>query len=618
VCVLIGCAAEAPPGKHQGRHRATKRTPRQELKWVQSQIERSGEPPRLTPREHQQVVQWNRPKREDRAMELAAQEILETAALPDKPQSYRYVWTKSEQGGGFSQKWMPMDQWNKERGSKFKLLAKAAKVTTGFGVGAGAGATVIGAGVAGVAKQTQGRPMVLSQDDPMAEGVEPPSPSKRVAKPSDECYHCKRLGHWKRDCPMLKPDYDYRTHQPEAVKEARRLLEKARYDQEDPHLIDAFERALQREEALYAEIEAGGGGPLTPRPPDQVRVAPLPPQLRGQRGEEAEAATKRIQKIHRGRQARRELNEQNAAAIRIQSIQRGKSARSQQQPPLHEPAPAPAPTPEVEVADEIIAAALEKGVVAAYDDMVEAAIAGVIDGSRKVLPLPPAPPEPEPEQEPEPELEGAGSNVAGPSSAIGSGREAAALRPTPPPPRSADSSISSSAGGGGGGGGGTKGGGKQPGAQRSVGFRGQTAYLSTASIVPGQRVTAYGPSARVASIAPSTHGLWPATASGSADSDQQKRSSRTVKFSADEKSDPTTATKSRRGGGGHKAGSSKTAAAASAAAGAGRAGGGASQSGGGGAIGDNNDPRRQKWRQHVPGPGGVKQMPGDKNHGSLG
>ena len=130
---------------------------------------------------------------------------------------------------------------------------------------------------------------------------------------------------------------------------------------------------------------------MTPRPPDQVRAAPLPPQLRGQRGEEAEAATKRIQKIHRGRQARRELNEQKAAAIRIQSIQRGKSARSQQQPPLHEPAPAPAPTPEVEVADEVIAAALEKGVVAAYDDMVEAAIAGVIDGSRKVLPLPPAP-----------------------------------------------------------------------------------------------------------------------------------------------------------------------------------------------------------------------------------
>ena len=126
--------AEAPPGRHQGRHRATKRTPRQEHAWVKSQLERANDPPKLTPREQQQVAQWNRPKREDRAMEQAAQEILETAALPDEMESYRFVWTKAKGRNGFQQKWMPMSQWKKERGSKFKALAKAAKLTTSFGV----------------------------------------------------------------------------------------------------------------------------------------------------------------------------------------------------------------------------------------------------------------------------------------------------------------------------------------------------------------------------------------------------------------------------------------------------------------------------------------------------
>ena len=79
-----------------------------------------------------------------------------------------------------------------------------------------------------------------------------------------------------------------------------------------------------------------------------------------------------------------------------------------------------------------------------------------------------------------------------------------------PPPKSSQSTVSSSFNG-------NEVSGRRsaqagPGTRRRTGLmRGQTSYLSDALLVPGQRATAYGPSATVAAIAPSTHGLWPAT-----------------------------------------------------------------------------------------------------------
>ena len=321
--------AEAPPGQHQGRYRATKRTPREELKWVQAQIERerAAELPRLTPREQQQVAEWRRAKtkREDRAVEKAAQEILETAALPDKPPTFRWVWAKSKHGRGFSQQWMPMDQWQQERGNKFKVVSKVAKLTTSFGVGAGTGANVFGAGVAGVARQTEGQPMVPSHD-PITEGVE------QQGKPSD------------------------------GRKQA----------QSQPQQVD---------------------------------------QLR----------------------------------------------------------PEPETMPELHVADEIISAALEFAIASACEHVVAA-------GVPPIAPTPIAPTQ----IVPTPPPKSSHSNASGSTN----GNETSGQRSARPGP-------------------GTR--------QRTSLMRGQTSYLSDALMVPGQRATAYGPSATVAAIAPSTHGLWPAT-----------------------------------------------------------------------------------------------------------
>ena len=291
---------------------------------MQAQIERerAAELPQLTPREQQQVAEWKRAKtkREDRAVEKAAQEILETAALPDKPPTFRWVWAKSKQGRGFSQQWMPMDQWQQERGNKFAVASKVAKLTTSFGVGAGTGANVFGAGVKGETRQNKGQPMVLSHD-PIAEGAE-----QQQGDPSDE----------------------------------------------------------------------------------------------------------------------------------------HKQARSQPQhvSQLH---PEPETMPELQVADEIISAAIGSAIASACDHAV-------------------------------------GAGVRGPQSPY---------LPTPPP-KSSQSKVSSSFNG-------NEVSGRRsaqagPGTRRRTGLmRGQTSYLSDALLVPGQRATAYGPSATVAAIAPSTHGLWPAT-----------------------------------------------------------------------------------------------------------
>ncbi len=533
---------------------------------MQAQIERADEPPRLTPREQQQVAQWKRTKREDRAVEKAAQEILETAALPDNPPTFRYVWTKSKEGTGFSQQWMPMDQWKKERGDKFKLLAKAAKLTTGFGVGAGAGAKVFGAGIAGVAKQTDGRPMVLSQDDPTATQVEPGQRVGREMRPSEECYHCRQLGHWKRDCPMLKPDDNSRKYQPDAEK-------KVELDKEN---LEPFRRRARQ------------------------LSAPLPPKLRGARGEEAEAATQRIQKIQRGRQARNELNAKKAAAVQIQAIQRGKLARSQLQH-MDKVEPELEMIPELEVADEIISTVIDFAVVSAYDDMVETAIAGVIDGSRKVSTLAPESGNQQ-HPEPEPELPCRDEVVSRSAETLDSDRQSQSQHMPTPPPNSPQSEVTGSSNG-------NKISGQSfvqagPGTGRRTGLvRGQTSYLSDASRVPGQRATAYGPSARVAAVAPSTHGLWPATEAAEMNTGRVQRDhpdfrpkssnvtstaaaartaqaissqdrGRHVKFRGDEEASTPCSARRKQGS-------------------------------------------QAKWREHIPGPGGVRQMPGNKNHGSL-
>lgn len=598
---------------------------------MKSQLERANDPPTLTPREQQQVAQWNRPKREDRAMEQAAQEILETAALPDEMESFRFVWTKADGRNGFQQKWVPMSQ---ERGSKFKALSKAAKLTTSFGVGTGAGAKVFGAGVAGVGAQTNGRPNVLSQDDPMAAGVAVLVDSARTgvtasAKPMDICYHCKKPGHWKIDCPMLADGYDYRKGVDTSVSAAKLKLEQAVWDHQDPLFIERCELNLQIAEAKAQIVEQEQAreqeqaGVKKARKKEFV-TAPLPPMLTGARGEDAEDATRKMQAIQRGRAPRKELNDQKAAAVRIQAIQRGKATRkgvsnlSGSRLGLE---PEPEFVPEDEVAAEFIAAAIDFGIVSAYDDMVEAPIAGVIDGTTRVLPLPKMPepdrasraryrrllameplePEPEPEvlaeanelkfvMEDEFEREDFTDDPVADAMVAAVGTPRGTLKPTPPSqtgPVPTPVPPASDAGR----------------TKPRVNFKGgTTSYLSTASRLPGQRVTSYGPSARLTSIAPSTHGLWPATESGAMRQDRQAQpvsGGRSVKFKAGSKGGPPAGAGTEGGGKGRTA----------------RARDGKKQED---RSEDINDRSAQKWRQHVPGPGGVKQLPGDSRlSGSL-
>jgi hypothetical protein len=364
---------------------------------------------------------------------------------------------------------------------------------------------------------------------------------------------------------------------------------------------------LEREQARSAELNQENVEPV--RPLAGQLSAPLPPKLRGPRGEAAETATQRIQRIQRGRQARKELNEKKAAAVRIQATQRGKLARSQLQH-VEELEPETETTPELEAAAEVVSTAIDFAVAAAYDDLVETAIAGVIDGSMQVSTLAPQPgiqQHPEPEPEPELELPFRDEVVIQHAETLDSDQQSQSQHVPTPPPNSLNSEAAGSSNGNGGSGRSFANSGLGTGRRTGL-MRGQTSYLSDASRVPGQRATAYGPSARVAAVAPSTHGLWPATASAEVDTGLQRverdpppglrpgnvasnaaaaRTAQAIapqdrghaKFSGDEKADaPGHGSRSARG----KQGS------------------------------------RVKWRENIPGPGGVRQMPGDKNHGSRG
>ena len=320
------------PGKHQGRYRATKRTPRQELQWVQRQIE-GKDPAKLSPRERQQVAQWHRhTTRERKVAERVAEEILETESLPNNIQAHRFVWVKSEVGTGWYRKWMPLSQWDSERKNKFKQASKVTKLTTSFGVGAGAGATVFGKGVAGNAAQ----PGVvgIDQDNPfggpgvLSQRLQPPPPQPTV----DE----------------------------------------------------------------VPEVESPSPAPSpAPRSPRLPLHCPLPPPLRPPpRNVEAEeaAAAARIQARQRGRQARLDLNEQRRAATKIQSVHRGKTGRRAAQGKVATGSGLSDLSPEMQVAEQLVAAAIEHSVAAAMEERVERAIAAAMSGIK--------PPAPEPEPQP--------------------------------------------------------------------------------------------------------------------------------------------------------------------------------------------------------------------------